>query len=282
MQEISIPAPARTPHPRASLVSGAFLALALLTLPAAELQAKAPPGGPRPAAVQYRDFDYAPVDGLYSHFVTDGLVDYAAWKKAGTAPLDSLLAGMNAWPGLREAPERMRLAFLINVYNLTVIRAVLDHYPVKSVKEIPGFFDGTKHPVAGGSFTLDELEKTIIKPLAGEDGLYHFGLVCGARGCPRLRAWAFQADSLGSQLFNQTQAFLADPTKARLDDTENVLYVSELFRWYIRDFEKGDYTLPRAIGPYFSLSAAMKFSQLEPEVRYLDYDWSLNDTGTSR
>lgn len=277
------------PGPKAARSLVVVLALLLATGLPAGVSAKAPPGGPpgrRAGAAgespTYRDNDYTKVNALYGRFVRDGQVNYAAWKQAGPAELDQVLKEMNAWPGLKEAPDRMRLAFLINAYNLTTIRTILDLYPLKSVKDVPGFFDKTKHEVAGGSYTLDELEKTIIRPLAGEDGLYHFGLVCGARGCPPLRSWAFQADSLANQLYDQTRLFVADRSKVRLESKENVLYVSELFHWYIGDFERGDYTLPRFIGPYFSLAAAMKFSELEPEVRYLPYDWSLNDAGPTR
>lgn len=35
-----------------------------------------------------------------------------------------------------------RLAFLINLYNAATLRLVTDHYPVKSIKDIGGFFSG--------------------------------------------------------------------------------------------------------------------------------------------
>ncbi|MEJ2271375.1 MAG: DUF547 domain-containing protein [Candidatus Bathyarchaeota archaeon] len=91
-----------------------------------------------------------------------------------------------------------KLAFYINAYNATVIKNVLDHWPIKSPLEVDGFFNRIKHKVAGTEMTLDELEHKYT--LTIEPVLSHFGLVCGAKSCPKLIAKAYDGKSVIVQL----------------------------------------------------------------------------------
>lgn len=231
---------------------------------------------PRP-----KPFDYSTLNALLSRYVSSGRVNYALWKKDGTKELDQVLLLMSEYPYARVLAREERLSFLLNAYNAFVIRSVLDAYPVASVKDIPGFFDTRKHKLADGAWTLDEIEKNLIGSRFSDLPAYHFALVCGARGCPPLNAAAIQGDSLNLQTGRNLRAFVADSTKMRFSEPDNVLHLSELFRWYAADFEKGDQTIPRLLAPHFSLSVAMRMMQEEPKIEYLPFDWSLNDAEPS-
>src|SRR5262245_43186016 len=99
------------------------------------------------AAVQRRNLDQ-----VLDLYVRDGLVYYRALK--GDA---SKLAAFLSWAA--EAPvdswsTNERLAFWLNAYDATVLRTVVDHYPIArrsadypagSIRQIPGAFEHVSH-----------------------------------------------------------------------------------------------------------------------------------------
>ncbi|MDZ4804020.1 MAG: DUF547 domain-containing protein [Candidatus Eisenbacteria bacterium] len=227
-------------------------------------------------------YDWSAQDSLLARYAGTGLVDYAAWKASGTAELDQVLKEASCWALYDSAESIEKLVFLINAYNGFVVRDILEKYPVASVKDIPGFFDTKKHAIAGGEYTLDQIEKKLIKGVASNDPYIHFALVCGGKGCPALRSKSYRAASWPFDTANQTQHFVAEPTKLRFDDKAYILHVSEIFHWYRNDFEVGDLTLPRWIGPHLTLGVAMKMAASEPPVEFLPFDWSLNDVAKGK
>ena len=175
-----------------------------------------------------------------------------------------------------------RIAFWSNVYNAVTVKFVLDLYPeIESVKAVDGFFDTKTFPVAGQSLTLDEIED---RALAEGDPRVHFVVVCASTSCPDLRFEPYRGADLERQLADQTRAFLADSEKGlRFDGSD--LWLSSIFKWYAGDFTGGstvvaffargkilDWILPR-----LPEDLADRIRDADPSVRYLDYDWSLND-----
>lgn len=259
----------------------AALALLLLGAPAAPRRgyaetAAAPADSAGKSAGRPNPFDYSGLSALLARHVRKGRVDYAGWRKAGVAELDRVLAAMSDYPYTRVLSREARLAFLVNFYNASVIRSVLEAWPVAGVKDIPGFFDAKKHRLNGAEVTLDDIEKNLIAGTFGDMPLRHWVLVCGARGCPPLRSSACHPDSLAIQAGAARQAFMADSTNARFDATDNLLYLSEFFRWHRPDFEQGDVTLPRYLAPNFSLGVALKIMKDEPRIEFMPFDWRLN------
>ena len=53
-----------------------------------------------------------------------------------------------------------KTAFWINAYNLIVIKAIVENYPINSPMDFAGFFDSKKHPVAGEKLTTELLVDT--------------------------------------------------------------------------------------------------------------------------
>lgn len=208
--------------------------------------------------------------------VHDGRVDYAGLK-AGRAGLDSWLDGAAAVPPAEFGswPRERRLAFLLNVYNATTLRLIVDHYPVSSIRKIGAFWDpkGPWHlPVVrlfGRTMTLDELEQGVIRPRYREPRA-HFALVCAAKGCPPLRSEPYDGARLSEQLDDQTRIFLSQGAKNRSDPKSKTAFLSPIFKWYMTDFG----------GSKRSVLAFVKKRmpvQEDWNVAWTDYDWSLNE-----
>lgn len=222
------------------------------------------------------DSKLAELDALLAVHVHEGRVDYAGLK-ADRAGLDSWLAAAGA---VREdefvrRPRADRLALLINVYNATTLRLIVEHYPVASIRKIGAFWD-PKAPwhlsvvhLFGKTMTLDDLEQGIIRPQYKEPRV-HFALVCAAKGCPPLRSQLYVGPRLDAQLDDQARTFLSQTVKNRVDAPAKSATLSPIFKWYIADFGGSKKSVLAFVKKWLPV-------QDDWDVNWSDYDWSLNE-----
>ncbi|MBI3321318.1 MAG: DUF547 domain-containing protein [Candidatus Omnitrophica bacterium] len=221
--------------------------------------------------------DYAPWDALLKRFVADGLVDYAGmWQERPS--LDRFLGQLAEFAISQRASRDEQAAFWINAYNACVIAGVLDRAPLRSVKDVKGFFDTRRYRIAAEAMTLNDLE---ARGRALGEWRVHLALVCASSSCPVLRSEAYVPARLDEQLSDQVTRFLADPARGlRLDETAGVLWVSKLFTWYAKDFvPEGPLTAQRllpVIAPYLGPALVQAIQQRPVALKFLDYDWRLN------
>jgi uncharacterized protein YyaL (SSP411 family) len=228
----------------------------------------------RPAAAH---FDHAAFGALLArHVDAEGGVDYTALQR-DTGALDAYLQALADAP-LAELDRNERLALLINAYNAFTLRLILDEYPVKSIKDIPASkrWDDRRWNVGGSVWSLDQIEHEQIRAAFDEPRI-HFALVCGAVGCPPLRREAYAGDRLEAQLEAQARTVHADERWFRYDRAANVVWLTKLYDWYRDDFVDGAASVTAYAARYAPALKEALDAGLDPTVRWLDYDWTLND-----
>lgn len=226
-----------------------------------------------PAGGFAREFDatHARFDAVLKAHVAEGRVDYKALK-AAPEELDAYLDELAAMPEaqFKAWPESSQIAFLVNLYNAATLKLIVDHYPVKSIKDIGSLFKGPwDQPVVrlfGQTITLNNLEHDNLRKDYHEPRL-HMALVCAAKGCPPLRSEAYVGERLDEQLTDQSRIYLASPTGLVLNRAKNEAHISSIFKWYGKDFP----SVPAFVARY----SGHNVDGLK--IRYLDYDWSLNE-----
>ena len=226
------------------------------------------------------DFDqsHAIFDGALKQCVKNARVDYAALI-AHPQDLNRYLdqVASVSKTEFKKWSEPQQIAFLSNAYNAYTLRLIIDHYPLKSIKDIGRFFSGPwDQPVVklfGETINLNTLEHKVLRVDYAEPRI-HFALVCAAKGCPSLRGEAFVGTRLEEQLADQAKQFLAESTKNRIVASERTVYLSSIFKWYSGDFEKKSGSVLAVLKPYWSENA---ISTDGFKIRYTDYDWSLNE-----
>lgn len=248
------------------------------------------------------DHDYREWNALLSKHVKvapDGnssRLDYRGMA-ADQARLDAWLNTVSAVPKTeyQRWPKAQRLAFLINAYNAWTIELVLSKYPdLKSIKDIGNVFQSPWKkkfiPLFGQDMALDDIEHGMIRASGVfDDPRIHAAVVCASIGCPMLRAEAFTADKLDSQLEDGMRRFLSDTSRNRFDAMSGKLLVSKIFDWYGKDFEKGHQgfgSLKASFGRYAAQlakapEAQERIRQGDYKLEFLDYDWRLNDSAVS-
>ncbi len=170
------------------------------------------------------------------------------------------------------SPEKLspieRKTFLINSYNLLVIKEVVNNYPTSSTQKVNGFFEKVKHQVGKNEWTLNQIENEQIRK-EYNDPRVHFVLNCAALSCPPVTNFAYFPNQLESQLEAQTILAINDTTFIYEKNGKN--YISNIFKWY-----KGDFT---ERGTVIDFINEYRTQKLNPENRtiHYPYDWSLND-----
>jgi hypothetical protein len=253
-----------------------------------------------PARAQDFDHTHTLFSGVVSTHVVNGQVDYKGLK-ADPKALDRYLTALATVSEvqLQSWTEPQKLAFFVNLYNASTLHLILDNYPVKSIKDIGSLFTGPWDQPAvrmfGKTVNLNTLEHEMLRKQYHEPRL-HMALVCAAKGCPPLRSEAYTAERLNEQLDDQSRTYLASPAGLHLDRAGGVIQLSSIFKWYGADFIQA-YAGRITTGPFsdaerYSLGFVSRYVSKPDQayifgghyqLRYLDYDWSLNERiGTAR
>ncbi|HVG04955.1 MAG TPA: DUF547 domain-containing protein, partial [Burkholderiaceae bacterium] len=187
--------------------------------------------------------------------------------------------------------KAQQYAFLANAYNAFTIEKILTRYP--NLKSIRDFGSVIGNPWKDRFFTLlgkqqhlDGIEhETMRAPGAFDDPRVHVAVNCASVGCPMLSNQALTADKIDAQLDELLLRFMSDRSRNRYNPQTKTVELSRIFDWYGKDFDKGHKGLSSVndvVAKYADQLAdspddrALLRSAKVP-IRFLEYDWSLND-----
>lgn len=198
-----------------------------------------------------------------------GMVYYKGIKE-DPAKLNSLVKQIANF-SYSGASDNTKKAFLINAYNILMIKSVVDHYPIAKPLDVDGIFDKTTHNVAGMKLTLSDIENKKLR-VDFPDARLHFALVCGAMSCPPLMNQAYLPGLLEQQLTSRANLAMNDRTFIRVDKSTKKALISKIFEWYKEDFIKEGKTMINYINKYRREKIPSGYS-----LGFYTYDWSLNE-----
>ena len=245
-------------------------------------------------------FTYEAYSALLKQYVdAPGMVNYKGLS-ADREALDTFVASLeivsqdtyDTWS------EQEQMAFWINAYNAITLQAILNHYPIQpgslinrnlypknSIRQIDGVWKKNTTPVLGSPITLDDIEHKILRVKFDEPRI-HVSIVCASISCPPLRNEAFVAEKLEFQLIDQSHRFVGHERNMKVDTVGKTIYLSSILDWFGGDFE-GHYTISGREGKeaavlgsverYAPESDKVALNESEYRIKYIDYDWSLNE-----
>jgi hypothetical protein len=221
-------------------------------------------------------------------------VDYRGFA-ADRAALGDYLKRLSAVTPAQYAnwSKAQQYAFLANAYNAFTIEKVLTRYPnLKSIRDFGRVFGNPWRDefftLLGAKRHLDWIEHEMMRaPGVFDDPRVHVAVNCASIGCPMLGRDALVAERLDAQLDDLFRRFMGDRTRNRYNAAQQAVELSPLFDWYRKDFEqghKGFASLHDVVARYADQLAdsAEDRARLRAKtvpIRFLDYDWSLNDLG---
>ncbi|MDP6438741.1 MAG: DUF547 domain-containing protein [Candidatus Brocadiia bacterium] len=255
----------------------------------------------KPPAQQQKDgakkkkpaFDHSEWGKVLKAHMADGWVDYAGIVKE-PAHLNRYMVRL-AGADLRKLKRNDRMALYINAYNAFTVKLITDYYwesvPDKATGKLKRRIDSIKDissrkrwkakrwNIGGEAVSLQGIEHDILRKQY-KDARVHFALNCASLGCPDLTAEPYDGEKLSKQLDAAARAFHRNTAKGlRLDRAKGRVYVSKIYRWFDDDFEDAAGSVPDYAARYAPKgdAAYIRANRKKLKVKYLDYDWGLND-----
>lgn len=209
------------------------------------------------------------VDTFLKANVLDGKVAYANIKNEPNSLNDLMKIAKDITVSDKNKNEYK--AFWINAYNISVIKGIVDHYPIKSPLNITGFFDKITYQLAGKTITLNDIENKLLRAKFS-DARFHFVLVCGAISCPPIINEAYMPNQLEKQLEQQTKLALNGDYFIKIDNKKKTVSGSEILKWYKEDFTRKGITEIEFINKYRTDKIPTSF-----KLKYYPYNWNINN-----
>jgi len=244
-------------------------------------------------------------------FVNDkGMVDYKKlrYKRPDLNKLLDEFAKLdpneyNAWP------KEDKIAFWINAYNIKMLKIIVDNYPIKSyplLRLLPGWgpnsirhidkrighINKQKFTVIGEEFTLLEVERRFFRKQFDEPRVF-FAVSGACLSSSPLHNEPYYGHKLYKQLDDQTKRFLSSPRAFKIDRDRQIVYLSAILQptWYGKEFIskygtdkkfKDQQPATRAVLNFLTNYISkqdVSFLELKNySVKYIGYDWRLNDS----
>jgi len=236
---------------------------------------------PRPTGtIDHRDWDRLLKAYVVSSVNGVNRFAYARVSSADRRALDAYIARLAGVPILGH-DRNEQLAYWINLYNALTVKVVLEHYPVRSIRDIdlsPGFLsDGPWERklvhIDGRTVGLNDIEHRILRPI-WRDPRIHYAVNCAAVGCPNLPPAAFTAANADGLMTRAAIDYVNHPCGARV--IEGGLVVSKIYLWYAEDFGATPEEIVAHLRRYARPELAARLRADIPIVGY-EYDWALND-----
>lgn len=180
--------------------------------------------------------DHSTFDRLLKKYVHEGLMDYEALLGNRTE-LDEYLKQLENYPldSFAELSREERIAFWINLYNASVLRMILDEYPIQQIHDIPAVFEIRTIKAIDEYFNLSELFNEVLRKGFRDERILT-ALVSGQMDSPRLFNEAFTGDRIDEQLNQVAFQFVENNTLNKIQAGSKKIYLSPLFRTFGTDF----------------------------------------------
>jgi len=219
------------------------------------------------ASAQNTNDFFLKADAFFKNYVVNGKVNYTEIH-ADQEPLNEVL---NLAKGISVSKNDANTyqAFWINSYNLSVIKGIIDNYPMNSPLDKNGFFDKTTYPLGGKNVTLNTVENSFLREVF-KDARFHFVLVCGAIGCPPLISKAYLPETLDMQMTVQTK-LAVNSSFLRVNTKKKQVEVSQIMEWYKDDFKQDGANEIDFINRFRTEKIPENF-----KLSYFPYNWKTN------
>ncbi len=246
-------------------------------------------------------FSHEVFEQLLQTYVDDaGHVDYESWRNASDSmkALNSYLAAVARYSP-ENSPDRFKsqhasLAYWLYAYNASVIKSILDRWPMESVTDMKapiefvkgfGFFYRQRFVFGEKAYSLYAIENDKIRDTY-RDARIHFVLNCGSVSCPVLRPELPTGDELEPFLQRAAIDFVGEHRNVHIDHANRQIVLSDIFKWFKKDFinDLRHQGLPskRGLTDYIASMAPEPLrTEIERSAEYKivfhEYDWSINE-----
>ncbi|MBT6160397.1 DUF547 domain-containing protein [Flavobacteriaceae bacterium] len=202
---------------------------------------------------------------LQTYVSEEGNVNYKDWQTQ-KSKLDTYITVLESMPPKEHWSKNQTLAYWINAYNALTVQLILNHYPLKSIKDIKDPWDTKCFTAGEKSYTLGDIEHKILRKM--DEPRIHFAINCASVSCPKLLNESYQEKTMEEQLSKASKEFLCDTSKNIL--APDHIELSKIFSWFGSDFGNKSERLN-----FIRTNSGKEINT--PKISYLPYDWNLNE-----
>jgi len=174
----------------------------------------------------------------------------------------------------------VQFAYWVNMYNALTVSVILDHYPVKSIRDIDisgllsnGPWSKELIAVEDADLALDDIEHAILRPI-WKDPRIHYAVNCASVGCPNLHNQAFTAENTNALLEQMAYDYINSPRGVSIKNGK--VTVSKIYSWFAYDFGNSEKAILKHLIQYASSATAAELMRIG-KLSSTAYDWSLNE-----
>jgi len=249
---------------------------------------------------------------ILSEYVdADGMVDYAKLRRQRLQLRKVLDEFDQLDPNeYKSWPREDKIAFWINAYNIQMLNIIVENYPIKaprwtsiiwgpySILHIKGIWTEYKFMVMDEEFTLLAIEQQFFRKEFKEPRAF-LALSRASLSSPVLRNEPYYGYKLDKQLDDQCKRFLTSPYGFKIDRAGQTVYISSVFEskptWYggefldkygtdkkFKDQEPTTRAVLNFIAGYIPQGDVSFLEVGNYSVKYMKYDWMLNDSSINR
>ncbi|ASQ91610.1 glycoside hydrolase family 15 [Prosthecochloris sp. GSB1] len=229
-----------------------------------------------------------------------GRVDYETMKHSRSfAEYLEIASSLRTFDPASLESDDARKAFWINIYNILIIHGVIEFDIRSSVLEIVNFFGRIVYEIGGLPYSPDDIEHGILrgnrphpafllKPFGAFDKRrrfmvetfdprIHFALVCASSSCPPIEF--YDERHIDRQLDIAARSFI-NRRGLEIDRERQTVRLSEIFKWYERDFGRDKTEVVGYLLRYLDGDTAgyLRENTHKLIIDYLPYNWNLNST----
>jgi hypothetical protein len=210
--------------------------------------------------------NYRLINPFFKKYVAqNGMVDFKKLVK-NKEELSNTLAILTDMPPQEEWHRNEKLAYWLNVYNLQMLKTIVENYPVKSILDINNGKLWQEKCVKVGlkTYCLDEIENDIIRRELKEPRI-HFAFFSGSVSSPILLNEVFTPANMNLNFEILTKRYINSSLNVI---SERKLELSSIFKWYASDFKD----IVAFVNQYSKVKV-----QADAEVSYIDFNWNLKE-----
>jgi hypothetical protein len=249
---------------------------------------------------------YKQCEDVLSKYVNKkGQVDYAKLRRKRRELFSAVSAIQQVEPlEYMVMSEDEKIAFWINAYNFFTLKLVIDNYPIKArwfmvnfpkncIMQIPKGRDDRYFKIIDLEYKIRQIEHEVLMGLFGDLRII-FALTYASNSGAFLSNHAYIPSKLDEQLDKQVRRFLSSDRGLKIDKKNNIVHISSVFGLYKKYFVASEYSKikkfrehPEHIRAYlnFIYQHASKENRAylksnDFTVRFLQYDWHLNEPAT--
>jgi hypothetical protein len=237
-----------------------------------------------------------------------GMVDYNALRRKRSDLGNLLLEFKKLDPNeYKSWPKEDKIAFWINAYNLQLMRIIVHNYPINSsrwerifkwhpssvryINKNVGGIKKQKFIITREEFTLKSIEQRFFREEFDEPRIF-FALFHATLSGPPLRNEPYYGHKLNKQLDDQARKFLSSTKAFKIDERKRRVYLPLILKstWYGPEFidkygtdkifkEQSPATraVLNCIRKYISRKDRNFLERQNYSVKYMPYDWTIND-----